>query len=564
MTPHFKPNRLQASVKSGVLALLIGANTLAPLGAQSQLPALGDGSEMTTSAERRLGDRIAREIYRDPDYLDDPLLVEYVQGIWQQLMVASRARGELNPELDERFAWEIFLARDRSVNAFALPGGYFGVHLGLIGLVASRDELASVLGHEMSHVTQRHIARLIARQSEQTPWLIGAMILGALAASKSPDAANALILGGQGVAIQNQLNFSRDMEREADRVGYAVMTSAGFEAEGFASMFGKLQQANRINDNGSFPYLRSHPLTTERIADVQARQQLAAPTRRTGPPDLVHPMMAARARVLASPGVDVLRSWVREAELAGTNAVAPAAASSAPASKLGAMGQPSPTQRRVGVLYAAALASAKLRDLPGARAQANTLAPLVAGDSAAQRVLQLLLADIALQANNPAQALQILQALPADSAVAAAGPAASPSRASSGHAFYPTRGRAELLLLSQARLAAPAPAGLAEVAQRLQTWVSVYARDAQAWTQLSSVQSALGQPVQAARSSAESRAAQLDYPAALDRMRAAQQLQRQNPQRGGNDYIEASIVDQRTRELQAQVTELAREKALER
>ncbi len=120
------------------------------------------------------------------------------------------------------------------------------------------------------------------------------------------------------------------------------------------------------------------------------------------------------------------------------------------------------------------------------------------------------------------------------------------------------------MLLSQARLAAPTPAGLAEVAQRLQTWVSVYARDAQAWTQLSSVQSALGQPVQAARSSAESRAAQLDYPAALDRMRAAQQLQRQNPQRGGNDYIEASIVDQRTRELQAQVTELAREKALER
>lgn len=534
------------------------------VGAQSALPALGDGSEMTTSAERRLGDRIAREIYRDPDYLDDPLLVEYVQGLWQQLMVAARARGELNAEIDERFAWEIFLARDRSVNAFALPGGYFGVHLGLIGLVTTRDELASVLGHELSHVTQRHIARLIARQGQQTPWLIGALILGALAASKSPDAANALILGGQGVAIQNQLNFSRDMEREADRVGYAVMTAAGFEPEGFASMFAKLQQANRINDNGSFPYLRSHPLNTERIADVQARQQLAPPSRRSGPPDLVHPMMAARARVLAAPGVDVLRGWVKEAELAG-NSAAPAASkpeATGPASPQ--LSQPSASQRRVGVLYTAALAAAKLRDWPGARAQASRLTPLVAGDADAQRVVQLLWAEIALQSGNPAQALQTLQALPADTAVAAAGPAATPNRAASGFAFYPTKGRAELLMLSQARLAAPAPEGLREVAQRLQTWVSVYARDAQAWTQLSSVQSALGLPVQAARSSAESRAAQLDYPAALDRMKAAQLLQRQNPQRGGNDHIEASIVDQRTRELQAQVTELAREKALER
>lgn len=533
---------------------------VAPLGAQSSLPALGDGSEMTTSAERRLGDRIAREIYRDPDYLDDPLLMEYVQGLWQQLMVAARARGELNAEIDERFAWEIFLARDRSVNAFALPGGYFGVHLGLIGLVSSRDELASVLGHELSHVTQRHIARLIARQGQQTPWLIGALILGALAASKSPDAANALILGGQGVAIQNQLNFSRDMEREADRVGYAVMTAAGFEPEGFASMFAKLQQANRINDNGSFPYLRSHPLNTERIADVQARQQLAPPSRRSGPPDLVHPMMAARARVLANPGVDVLRGWVKEADAASPPPATAAATASASAAGPLQSTQPSASQRRVGVLYAAALAGARLRDHAGARQHAQQLVPLVAADPAAQRVVQLLLAELALQAGNPAQALPTLQALPVESAAATT----TPGQRAGGHVFYPSRGRAELLLTAQARLAAPTPAGLGEVAQRLQTWVSVYTRDAQAWTQLSSVQSALGQPVQAARSSAESRAAQLDYPAALDRMKAAQLLQRQNPQRGGNDYIEASIVDQRTRELQAQVTELAREKALER
>ena len=179
--------------------------------AHAQLPTLGDGSDMAAGAERRLGDRIARELYRDPDYIDDPVLVEYVQQIWERLVVAAKARGEMSPELQERFAWEILLGRDRSVNAFALPGGYMGVHLGLIGVVTSEDELASVLAHEMSHVTQRHISRLMTQQSRQTPLLLASMVLGALAASKSPDAANALILGGQAVAAQHQLNFSRDM-----------------------------------------------------------------------------------------------------------------------------------------------------------------------------------------------------------------------------------------------------------------------------------------------------------------------------------------------------------------
>ena len=151
---------------------------------------------MTTSAERKLGDRIIRELYRDPDYIDDAVLNEYVQSLFLPLVQAAKARGELSPELEERFAWEILLGRDRTVNAFALPGGYFGVHLGLIGVVSTRDELASVLAHELSHVTQRHISRLIAQQGRQTPLMLGALILGALAASRSPDAAQALMVGG--------------------------------------------------------------------------------------------------------------------------------------------------------------------------------------------------------------------------------------------------------------------------------------------------------------------------------------------------------------------------------
>ncbi|HQC86505.1 MAG TPA: M48 family metalloprotease, partial [Rhodoferax sp.] len=261
---------------------------------------------MTPSAERRLGDRIARELYRDPDYIDDPVTMEYVQAIWQPLLASARARGELPPELDGAYAWEILLGKDRTVNAFALPGAYLGLHLGLVSVVSSRDELASVLAHELSHVTQRHIARMMTRQSEQAPWLLGAMILGALAASKSPGAANAAIIGGQAVAAQGQLNFSRDMEREADRVGYGVMTQAGYAPQAFVSMFEKLQQASRLNDSGNFPYLRSHPLTTERMADMQARIPDGAASS-AGALSMEHAMVASRARVLSNGNVDALR-----------------------------------------------------------------------------------------------------------------------------------------------------------------------------------------------------------------------------------------------------------------
>jgi predicted Zn-dependent protease len=302
----------------GVLSVCVSMLLpMAPAQAQlsnSRLPNLGDGAEVPLGVERRLGESIAREIYRDPDYLDDPVLGDYLHSIWQTLLASARQRGELTPELEQQFAWEVALIRDRSINAFALPGGYLGVHLGLISAVSSADELASVLAHELSHVTQRHIARMIAQQGRQGPMVMGAMILGMLAASRTPSAsgmsaANAVMVGGQAAAIQSQLNFSRDMEREADRIGYGVMTEAGYEPQGFVTMFEKLQQAARLNDNGSFPYLRSHPMTTERISDAQARQQLLPP-RTAVATTPTHAMMSARAQVLAKPGVDALRSLV--------------------------------------------------------------------------------------------------------------------------------------------------------------------------------------------------------------------------------------------------------------
>ena len=329
------------------LATLLALSSPALLHAQSPnrpssaLPSLGDSSELAAAEERRIGDRIAASIYRDADYIDDPVLFDYVQSIWQPLMAAARARGDISAELNERFAWDVFLIRDRSVNAFALPGGYLGVHLGLIGVVSNRDELAAVLGHELSHVSQRHISRLISQQSRSTPWMIGSMILGLLAASKNPQAANAIIAGGQAVAAQTQLNFSRDMEREADRVGTGVMLDAGFDARGVVGMFEKLQQAARLNDGGGFAYLRTHPLSTERIGDAQARQQLATPAvaspmkQGADTPQqiaLMHAMMSARARVLGDPGVDILRSMLADAQ-----SIAVTAGTAADARSVGAL-----------------------------------------------------------------------------------------------------------------------------------------------------------------------------------------------------------------------------------
>ncbi|QKV51485.1 M48 family metalloprotease [Comamonas antarctica] len=505
------PRRLLAALA------LAGAGWL-PLSAsaQLQLPTLGDGASITTSDERRMGDRIIRSLYRDPDYLEDGPLQEYVEGIWKPLLAAARARGELSPELDERFAWQILLGRDRSINAFALPGGYFGVHLGLIGVVGTRDELASVLAHELSHVSQRHIARMIAQQSRQSPLVIGSMILGALAAAKSPGAGQALMIGGQALTAQNQLNFSRDMEREADRMGYGLMAPAGFAPQGAIGMFDRLQQANRLNDNGSWPYLRSHPLTSERIADMQSR--LPAGQRAAQPaPSLEHAMMAARARVLSRPGVDVLRQWTRLPESSGFDET--------------------PQGQRVAGLYAAVLAHMQLQDWGPARAGLPALTQALAGDAAGLRQAALLAAELELAAGQPQAALDAL----------------APAMQADDKADKPTRPvlllRTQILLrLGQAQA----------MAQPLQTWVTLYPRDAAAWQTLAQLWQAQNQPLRALRAEGEAQAAHYDYSAAVDRFRAGQELARRSGSQ--SDHFEASIIDTRLRATE----ELLREQAAQR
>ena len=514
---------LAVSLTLGVLPAPRTALAAGPSG----LPHLGDGNELSLSAERRLGDRIARAIYRDPDYLDDPILTDYLQALWRPLLAAAQKRGEVPPELTERFAWQLMVSRDRTVNAFALPGGYLGVHLGLVASTQSAGELASVLAHELSHVSQRHIARMIGQQKQQAPWVLAAMILGALAAgaSKNGDIAGAAMAGGQALAVQQQLNFSRDMEREADRIGFSVLTDAGFDGAAFGSMFERLQQASRLNDDGSFPYLRSHPLTTERLADMRARLPLGAPTAAVGaqgPSALTHALVAARARVLGETDIGRLRALVQTSRsrdgLAGPHAL--------------------PAR-----LYAGALAASRLRDPGTATELADALAGLLPREDAmAQSVLEGLCVEVLLAAGPQARL-------------------AGQTLDDWSQRALQRRSRAGLLLRAQAVRLLDQPQALAQVAQALQARVTERPDDAQAWQALASVSQMQNQPLRAIRAEAEAQVARLDYPGALDRLRAAQNLTRGSAR---TDHIEASIVDARLREVERLLRETDRQEREDR
>ena len=528
----------RATLTTLAAALLL--QPLAPLHAQlnrlpgdaPNLPHLGDGQTMSLAAERRLGDHMARAIFRDPDYLDDPVLSDYLAALWRPLIEAAQRRGELSPEMAEGFAWRLMISRDGTVNAFAMPGGNLGVHLGLIAITKTADELASVLAHELTHVTQRHIARNIDKQAQQAPLLLAGMLLGIIAAgaAKNADIGGAALAGGQALAVQNQLNFSRDMEREADRVGFGVMRDAGFEGQGFVTMFERLQQSSRLNDDGGFPYLRSHPLTTERMADMRARLPLHdhgshagmahAPSNSPHNP-WVHALMAARAGALTRTGAD--RQRVRPEELQTTTAT-----SDGPA--------------RAARHYTAALVALKQRDLAQAIGATQNLLAQPGLDAAALPVVEALAVEVLLQA----PAGQSINGEPLNAwanRLAARGT------------------RAGRLLAAQAARAGGEPAAMARASERLLTWVTERPTDALAWQTLATLYRAQNQALRAVRADAEAQVAMLDYPGAIDRFRSAQNLARSLPQA---DHFELSILDARTREIMRLQADIEREAAEQR
>lgn len=293
------PGRLRLTLCAAVLAALSAVPSAALAQARpnnAALPTLGDTArgDLSPVMERRLGEEIMRDIRFDKDFLDDDPILEYLNTFGNALVASHPgARGETNSD------YYFFAVRDGQLNAFALPGGFIAVHSALMLAAQTESELASVMSHEIGHVAQRHIARMIGQQKQDALIPLAAMVLAALASKAGGDAAMGVFMGGQGLALQRQLNFSRDAEREADRVGFQIMSQGGYDTSGMVAFFGRMQAASRTYSDLMPAYLRSHPLTSERITDIQARIREVPYRQRVDGVEFF--LVRARARVLQDP-----------------------------------------------------------------------------------------------------------------------------------------------------------------------------------------------------------------------------------------------------------------------
>lgn len=297
--------------KQGVSAALSAALALQalPLAVHAQpvgLPSMGAASsaELSPMLERSLGEAIMSQGRRDPTYVDDTELSQYLTTMGRKL--AAYSPGAV-PEV------EMFGVRDPEINAFAMPGGFIGVNTGLIVASASESELAAVLAHEIGHVVQRHIARGMTQQNQNSMVML-ASLAGALLAALAGGGGN-LAMGvaafGQAAAINRQLGFSRDAEREADRAGFQMLTKAGYDPQGMSDMFGRLMNASRLNEGmGGGSWASTHPLSIERMSDVQNRARSQPPTRHVDSDDFWY--IRAKMRVVQGRDAVSLRSAAQQ------------------------------------------------------------------------------------------------------------------------------------------------------------------------------------------------------------------------------------------------------------
>jgi predicted Zn-dependent protease len=230
------------------------------------LPDLGDVSQEMISPlqERQIGEQSMYQIRANKSYLDDAEVADYLNQLGD-ILVSNCPE----PAMD----FEFFAINDNAINAFAMPGGFVGVNTGLILLAENESELASVLSHEISHVTQHHFARMISGQKYDSLAALATIAVAILAARNNPQAASAAIMGAQGGVMQRQLNFTRENEQEADRIGIATLQKSGFDTRAMPAFFERMQRATRLLEGNAPSYLRTHPITAERIADVDNRLQ---------------------------------------------------------------------------------------------------------------------------------------------------------------------------------------------------------------------------------------------------------------------------------------------------
>jgi predicted Zn-dependent protease len=459
--------------------LLAFALAIQPVAA-ADLPDLGEVSRQYFSdqEEQALGRAIMRDVYADPRYLDDPEIETYLNQLGYKLVsVSTRNQREFN----------FFVVNDPTINAFAMPGGNIGVHTGLLLAAQSESELASVVAHEISHVTQDHIARMIASQSQSYWPTMAALAVALLAARSNPNIASAAIASTQAYSIQNQLNYSRDYEREADRLGYEMLTRGGFDPRGMSGFFNRLERANRFYDSSAPAYLRTHPLTTDRIADMQARSE-AAPYQQVE--DSLD-FQLVRARLHAQ------ENSPQDAVLATRSALKEKRYSSETAARYG-------------------LATALLRARQFREAEAEVEKLLATKQ--VHPMIQQLAARSALAAGNPALALQRYQA---------------------GSAAHPVYRPLQLGLIEALLAASRSKEALAQVDQQL----ALYPLDRRLWRLAAQTHAQLGNRLLSHRAQAEAAALSGNLVAAIEQISLGIKA-------GDGSFYELSAAEARRREWQ--------------
>lgn len=230
------------------------------------LPDLGDISQtvLTPLQERQIGQQSMLQIRASKQFLNDAEINDYLNQIGARLVENSAEPG---------LGFEFFALDDYNVNAFAMPGGYIGVNSGLLLTVQSESELAAVLSHEIAHVTQHHTARILAGTQNDGLASMAALAVAILAARSNSQASQAAIASMQARAIQKQLDYTRTHEQEADRIGFEILQKSNFNTHAMPEFLDRLQKATRLLEGNTPGYLRTHPITSERIADIENRVQ---------------------------------------------------------------------------------------------------------------------------------------------------------------------------------------------------------------------------------------------------------------------------------------------------
>jgi beta-barrel assembly-enhancing protease len=309
-------SRLRSIVGAMLATMLVGtAVETGVAGPEDKLPDFGSPADaaLSRSREAQLGRSVMLQLRNAGVVAEDPQLTEYIGSLGSKL--ASRAND------DGDYTFNFFVVNDDRINAFALPGGFIGVNSGLILASDNESELAGVLAHEVSHVTQRHIARSLY-DSQRTSIMsmaamLAAILLGA-ASDSSGDVMQGAIGASQGLAIQRQINFTRANEHEADRVGIEVLAGAGFDPSAMASFFDKLSKRYGGSTQNVPELLQTHPVSVERVAEARSRARQLPQVEHEDSP--AYALAKARLQVLNAPTPEAALAIFRDRTSSGSAA----------------------------------------------------------------------------------------------------------------------------------------------------------------------------------------------------------------------------------------------------